>query len=243
MSPKSLTKEENAARKKIRRYICARNILARQRRNAIFTLIMTFIILCFATGLVDKLIGSENMLSPAQIVLRYIIFVPIAVLLGLNAFINIRSNHVMRRNTKRSLESLRQRNELEKAAAELETDNNTVFGMGSSLMSRVTKVETIASENYLFAKKHGAVIRYDDIVRYSVTKAKALAAITSYLKVYSSDENAPLFFYICTAKRSQKDTDNSNALIEQILSILSLRNPSATFEEEKNDKNAYIIRK
>ena len=233
MSKNNLTKAEKTARKKIRNYICGRRLLARQRFSAIMAVYIAVINICVAAGLMEKIIGSENTLSPVQRVTKFFIFFTIAAVLGAGAFYFFRSNAVMRRDTKRSLEAIRQRGELEKAAAELGAEDNTVFGMGSLLLSRITIVETIASENYLFARNYGAALRYDDIVRYSVTTAKGAAAASDYLKVYTSDRKAPFFFYIGTAKRSGEKTEGLGTAAERMIGIISQRNPSAVFEEQK----------
>ncbi len=232
MSKNNLTKAEKTARKKIRNYICGRRLLARQRFSAIMAVYIAVINICVAAGLMEKIIGSENTPSPVQRVTRFFIFT-IAAFLVLVAFYFFRSNVVLRRDTKRSLEAIRQRGELEKAAAELGAEDNTVFGMGSLLLSRITVVETIASENYLFARNYGAALRYDDIVRYSVTTAKGAAAASDYLKVYTSDRKAPFFFYIGTAKRSGEKTEGLGTAAERMIGIISQRNPSAVFEEQK----------
>lgn len=121
---------------------------------------------------------------------------------------------------------------MEKAASELESPNSEVFYMNRRLLSKAARAGTVASENYLFSRNNGTALRYNDIRRYSVFTSKGAAVVTQNLIVAAPDEKSVLVFYAGKTARSDYSADGGTPA-DRLIGIISQRNPSAVFEEQK----------
>ena len=232
MSKDNLTKGEKAARKKLQRFLCDKRVLAGIIAGAISGTVFTVLFLGFATGLIYKLIGSQDSITPDERTSRLILFFIPVIISGAGAFINFRSYYIRRRLTRISLDAIESRGELEKAASELESPDCEVFYMNRRLLSKAARAGTVASENYLFSSNNGTALRYDDIRRYSVFTSKGAAVVTQYLIVAAPDEKSVLVFYAGKTDRSDHSTYGGTPA-DRLIGIISERNPSAVFEEQK----------
>lgn len=74
VSKNDLTKAEKAARKKLQRFLCDKIALAGIIAGAICGTVFTVLFLGFATGLIYKLIGFQDSITPDRWTSRFILF-------------------------------------------------------------------------------------------------------------------------------------------------------------------------